>query len=89
MMAQDRIESTRELINYGRFINQFPSDIIKSIQQLERIDKKYVDKNVLTKKCCPNTHTHIYVVTKQKVTEWEITKIAVVNEMEIFITLTK
>ena len=31
MMAQDRAESTREPINYGRFINQFRPDIITSI----------------------------------------------------------
>ena len=30
-----------------------------------------------------------YVVTKQKVTEWEIAKTEVGNKMEIFITLTK
>ena len=40
MMAQDWAESTWEIINYGRFINQFPPDIIKSIWQLKRINKK-------------------------------------------------
>ena len=30
-----------------------------------------------------------FVVTKQKVTEWEIAKTGIGNEMEIFITLTK
>ena len=28
MMAQDWVESTSEIINYGRFINKFPLDII-------------------------------------------------------------
>ena len=40
MMAQDRAESTRELINHGRFINLFPPDIINSVQRLERINTK-------------------------------------------------
>ena len=44
IMAQDMAESTRETINHGRFINRFPLDIIKSIRQLERINKKYVNK---------------------------------------------
>ena len=35
---------TREIISYGKFINPFSPDIIKSIRQLERINKKYVDK---------------------------------------------
>ena len=46
MIAQDRAEITREIIYHGRFINQFPTDIIKSIRQLERINKKYVHKNI-------------------------------------------
>ena len=33
-------ESTWEITNYGRFINQFPSNIIRSIRQFERINKK-------------------------------------------------
>ena len=48
MMAQDRAESIRELINHGKFINLFPPDIINSVQRLERINtKKYVDKGCL------------------------------------------
>ena len=39
-MAVARAESIREPIYYGRFINQFPLDIIKSIWQLERITTK-------------------------------------------------
>ena len=30
MMAEDRAETTREPINYGRFMNQFPPDTINS-----------------------------------------------------------
>ena len=42
MMAQDRAENTREPINYGRFINQFLSDIIK----LDVVTRKDKYKNV-------------------------------------------
>ena len=47
MMLEDWAVNTRETIDYGRFINQFQPDIIKSIRQLERIDKKYVDKKYI------------------------------------------
>ena len=40
MMAQSRAESTREINNYGSYINQFLPNIIKSIRQYERINKK-------------------------------------------------
>ena len=46
MMAQNQAESIWEINNYGRYINQFPPNIIKSIRHYERINKKYVDKNV-------------------------------------------
>ena len=39
-MAQTRTGSTWEINNYGRYINQFPSNIIKLIWQFERINKK-------------------------------------------------
>ena len=40
MMAQSWAESTWQITNYGRFINQFPSNVIRSIRQFERINKK-------------------------------------------------
>ena len=40
MMAQSQAESTWKINNYGRYINQFPPNIMKSIQQYERITKK-------------------------------------------------
>ena len=40
MMAKSRAESTWEINNYGRFINQFPPNSIKSIRQYEMINKK-------------------------------------------------
>ena len=41
-MAQSWAESTWEITNYERFINQFPLNIIKSIRQFERINKKKI-----------------------------------------------
>ena len=38
-MAQNRAESTRDIYNYGKCINQFPQNTTKAIQQLERIHK--------------------------------------------------
>ena len=46
MMAQIRAESTWEINNYGKYINQFPSNIIKSIRQYERINKKMCRQKV-------------------------------------------
>ena len=40
MMAQSRAESTKDAYNYGQYINQFPSNTIKAIQEYERIQKK-------------------------------------------------
>ena len=59
-------ESTCEPINYGRFINQFPSDTIKSMQRLERINPKMFKQrmSILFDPICINeihTHTHIYI----------------------------
>ena len=47
MMAQDWAESTKETINYGRFINQFPLNIIRSIRQLDRIYIKICRQKML------------------------------------------
>ena len=60
---------TCEINNYGRYINQLPLNIIKSIRQYERINKKYVDKKwllcstkyVLMKKCCQYIYIYIYI----------------------------
>ena len=46
-MAKSQTESTWEITHNGRFINQFPPNMIRSIRQLERINKKYVDKKCL------------------------------------------
>ena len=55
-MAQGWAESTWEITNNGRFINQFLPDIIRSIRQLERITKKSVDK----KKNVYNVQSNMY-----------------------------
>ena len=46
MMAQNWAENTREITNYGRFINQFPPNIIRSIGQFERINKKICKQKI-------------------------------------------
>ena len=46
-MAQCWAESIWEITNNGRFINQFPPNITRSMPQFKRINKKkYVDKDV-------------------------------------------
>ena len=40
MMALTKAESTKEPINYGTFINQFPLDTIKSMWRLEKLYTK-------------------------------------------------
>ena len=40
MIAQSWAESTWEITNYETFINQFLSNIIRSIQQFVRINKR-------------------------------------------------
>ena len=40
MMAQSREESTWDIYNYRKYINQFPPNTIKAIRQYERINKK-------------------------------------------------
>ena len=45
MIAQDQAASTREPINYGRFINQFLQDTIK----FDVVTQKDKYENVLTK----------------------------------------
>ena len=72
MMTQDQADSTRVTISYGSFINQFLSDTVKSIWQLERTYTKiYRQKmSILCKEICINkemlpkyTHTHTYTQT--------------------------
>ena len=61
-------------MNYRRFINQLPLDIIKSMRQLEKdkyknmLTKSFLYcliKYVLTKKCCPPPLIYIYIFTSR------------------------
>ena len=71
MVAQDRTESSKEPINYGSFINQFPLDTMKSMRRLERTYTKMCRKRVsisfneiCIEEMLPkytNTHTHTYI----------------------------
>ena len=40
IMAKNREESSRDIYNYGQYINQFLPITIKAIRQYERIQKK-------------------------------------------------
>ena len=57
MIAQIRAESTWEIANYGRFINQFQPNIIRSIRQFERINKICIQKCLLYS----NKYIYIYI----------------------------
>ena len=71
LLFKDRLKSTMDQINHGRFINQFPSDILRLILQLERMNTKIcrqkclycLIKYVLTNKCCLNTYTYTHART--------------------------
>ena len=69
-MAQSWTEITWEIINYGRFINQFLPNIIKSIRQFERINKKIRRQkmSIMFNEICINeemllkyTYSYIYI----------------------------
>ena len=44
MMAQNRTESTWDIFNYEKYINQFPPNTIKEIRQYKRINKKICEQ---------------------------------------------
>ena len=46
MMAQNRAENTLAINNYGKYINQFPPNTIKSIRKYERINKKICTQKI-------------------------------------------
>ena len=54
MVAQSRAESTWDIYNYGKYINQFLPNTIKSIRQYERINKKIC-------LLCSTEYTCIYI----------------------------
>ena len=69
-MAQSWAESTWEITNHGRFINQFPPNIIRSIRQFEKINKKiYRQKmSIMFNQIPPPIYIYIYIVTVLVVT---------------------
>ena len=77
MMAQSRAESTWEINNFGRYINQFPLNTIKSIQQYERINKKICrpKMSIIFNKICINEEMlpiYIYIYWERElwVVQW-------------------
>ena len=67
-MVQSRAESTWEINNYGKGINQFQRNTIKAIRQYERINKKICRQkiSVIFNEICINEemlpkYTYIYI----------------------------
>ena len=74
MMAQSRAESTRDTYNYRQYINQFPPNTIKVIQEFERVQKKIcrhkmsimfneicINEEMLPKYTYLNIYIYIYI----------------------------
>ena len=68
MIVQSRAESTRDTYNYGQYINQFPPNTIKVIQEFERIQKKIRrhKMSIMFNEICINEemlpkYTYIYI----------------------------
>ena len=75
-MAQSRAESTWDIYNYGKYINQFPPNMIKAIRQYERINKKICrpKMSIIIDEICINedmhtkyTHTHTHTHTHKHI----------------------
>ena len=66
MMAQSRVESTRDTYNYGQYINQFPPNTIKVIWEFERIQKKIYRHKMLImfKEIFIYIYIYIYIYIK-------------------------
>ena len=58
-MAQSRVESTCEINNYGRYIDQFPPNIIKPIRHMKGSTKNMLTENVYYIK--RNMYIYIYI----------------------------
>ena len=63
MKTHSRAESTWEINNYGKDINQFPTNTIKSIWQYERINKKICRQkmSIIFNKIFINIYIYIYI----------------------------
>ena len=66
MMAQSRAESTRDIYNYGKYINQFPPNMIKAIRQYKRIKKKICRQKMSIMFNEIFTFTYIYIYIKRE-----------------------
>ena len=71
MMAQSQAESTRDIYNYGQYINQFPPNTIKAVWEYERIQKKICrhKMSIIFNEICINeemlpkyTYIYMYIV---------------------------
>ena len=69
VMAQSWKESTREMTNYGRFINQFLSNIIRSIRQFNRINNKICRQKISIMFNQIYIYTYIYMLPYPHVVE--------------------
>ena len=73
MMAQSQVESTWDIHNYGKYINQFSPNTIKSIRQYERINKKICQQKMsimfneifINEKMLP-IYIYIYIYINEK-----------------------
>ena len=72
MMAQSRAKSIWDIYNYGKYINQFPPNTIKSIQQYERINKKICRQkiSIMFNQICLYIYIYIYYFGNGKIAQW-------------------
>ena len=66
MMAQSRAESTRDIFNYGQYINQFLPNTIKAIRLYEWIQKKICRQkmSIMFNEIC--IYIYIYVMSMKE-----------------------
>ena len=62
-MAQSRTESTWDIYNYEKYINQFPPNTIKAIRQYERINQKICRQkmSIMFNEICVCIYIYIYI----------------------------
>ena len=71
-MAQSRAESTWDIYNYGKYINQFLPNKIKALRQYKRIKKKICRQkiSIIFKEICI-IYTYIYICIHSIPQPWE------------------
>ena len=63
-MAISQAESTWNIDNYGKYINQFPPNMIKAIRQYEQINKKICRQTMsimFNEICIEYIYIYIYI----------------------------